>query len=115
MLLSAVKAKNVCRNIIEPLVYHSDQSVKDSIELILKELESSQLPFENYGKAVTKILQVLVDDKAQTIDDRKIFAAIAQKIHNFRKPDHSFDTRRILIQTGSDAIEWKDDQSLELV
>ncbi|MDC0857142.1 hypothetical protein OAP83_00335 [Rickettsiales bacterium] len=111
----AVKAKNVCRNIIEPLVYHSDQSVKDSIEVILNEVESSQLLFENYGMAVTKILQVLVDDKTQTIDDRKTFAAIAQKIHNFRKPEHSYDTRRVLIQTGTDAIEWQDDKSLGLV
>ncbi|MBL6784912.1 MAG: hypothetical protein ISQ32_01255 [Rickettsiales bacterium] len=111
----AIKVKNVLRNIIEPLIYNSDQSIKDSVEVILKEMESKQLVFENYGKDVTNILQVLVDDKSQTIDDRKIFAAIAQKIHNFRKPDHSFDTRRSLIETGTDAIEWQDDQSLDLV
>ncbi len=111
----AVMAKFILRNIVTPLIDISDQSVKNAIDEILTEVESSQLLFENYGKAVTKILQVLVDDKAQTIDDRKVYAAIAQKIHNFRKPDHSYDTRTTLIQTGADAIKWQDDQSLDLV
>jgi hypothetical protein len=111
----AVMAKFILRNIVTPLIDISDQSVKNAIDEILTEVESSQLLFENYGRAVTKILQVLVDDKAQTIDDRKVYAAIAQKIHNFRKPDHSYDTRTTLIQTGADAIKWQDDQSLDLV
>ena len=106
-----VKAKSVLRNIVTPLIFHSDENVKELVNKILEEVELSYQTFIDFDEPVIKVLDVLVNDQSQEISDRKVYLAIAQQIHNVRKPNHYFDTRKELILQASDAMEWQDDKS----
>jgi hypothetical protein len=102
-------SRKVLRNALSPLIHKSSLAVKEAMEEIFIEAESSNgLINKNYGNLVIKACEILVNDQALNLQTKQSFACAAQQIANVRQAGHFYDTRKLLISNAHDALEAKD-------